>query len=234
MLLTGTNLYSGGTTIRAGTLIAGSPDNLTTSAYTGQAKAHSGTGNPGGANTAGALGKPQTYIVLGDTNTTASNSSPALIVGGAFTVDHPIVVSTNPTTGTYTIGGDTDNNAYFTSLVTLNQPLTITQAANTGGNALTFGGGFNSGGGSNTVTFAGPGSVVVTNTGMSDGGGKLAVNVSGGTVYLAAADTYSGLTTVAGGALYISTVIAGNGNSAPSESFMVNDGATFGVVNKGG
>ena len=207
MLLSGTNLYSGGTIISAGTIIAANGDNLTAQTLTGT----TGPGNAaGGANSAGALGKPGVVVTLGDTNTTASNASPALLIGGPFNVNHPITISTNPTTGIYTIGGRTDNNSSFSNLVTLNQPLTISQVANTGTNALTFKGGITSGAAStNKVTFAGPGNVVLTTTGISDGGGQLSVAVTGGTLFLNASNGYSGGTTVAGGTLAGNGIIGG-------------------------
>jgi len=123
-----------------------------------------------------------------------------LVIGGPFNVNHPITIATNPTTGTYKLGGSTDNNSSFSNLVTLNQPLTISQAANAGTNALTFKGGITSGvGATNKVTFVGPGNVVVTTTGISDGGGQLSVVVSGGSLILNASNSYSGGTTVANG-----------------------------------
>ena len=222
MLLSGTNLYSGGTIISAGTIIAGVGDNLTAQTLTGT----TGPGNAaGGANSAGALGKPGVVVTLGDTNTTPSNASPALVIGGPFNVNHPITIATNPTTGTYTLGGSTDNNSSFSNLVTLNQPLTISQAANTGTNALTFKGGITSGSAvTNKVTFVGPGNVLVTTTGISDGGGQLAVIVSGGSLILNATNSYSGGTSVTGGTLGGSGIIGGfvtnyaGGNLVPGKN----------------
>ena len=200
LLLSGTNLYSGGTIISAGTVIAGIADNLTAANSQGPGGTPTGgsTANPGGANSAGALGKPGSLVILGDTNTTLNGSSPTLLIGGAFTVNHPIIVSTNVTTGTYTIGGSTDNNSYFSNLVALNQPLTISQAANTGANALTFMGGIDSSNGLKAVTFAGPGNVIVTTIG---GSGTLAVKVTGGALYLNAVNAYSGGTTITNGGI---------------------------------
>jgi fibronectin-binding autotransporter adhesin len=198
MQLSGTNLYSGGTIISAGTIIAGNGDNMSPTNFTSNPP--TGPGNVGGANSAGALGKPLALVTLGDTNTTLNSASPTLLIGGAFNVNHPIIVSTNPTTGTYTIGGRTDNNSSFSNLVTLNQPLTISQAANVGANALILKGGINSGNGLQTVKFTGPGNMIVANTGMSDGSGQLAVAVTGGTLIVSATNSYSGGTAVTGGA----------------------------------
>jgi autotransporter-associated beta strand protein len=200
MLLAGLNFYDGGTVISGGTLVAGTTDNQNLPA--------GGGGYAGSANTAGAFGKPGTTITLGDANTTASNASPSLLIGGAFTVGHPVTIANHPTTGTYTLGGNTDNPAAFTNLITVNQPLTIMQAANASTNALTISGGMVSANGLQTLTFAGPGNVNVTTSAIANGSGQLAVNVTGGTLTLAAVNSYSGNTTVAGGWLQVNGSIA--------------------------
>jgi autotransporter-associated beta strand protein len=201
MLLSGLSFYDGGTVISAGTLIAGNADNQTIPSINGSAAQ---------VNLAGALGQPGTPVTLGDTNTTANNSSPALLIGGGFTVGHPITVANQATTGAYLLGGSTDNNAFFTNLVTVNQPLTITQAANAGGNALTFSGGITSAGGTQTLTFAGPGNVKVTGAPISNGSGTLGVNLTGGTLTLNTANIYGGATTVANGLLQVNGSVAGS------------------------
>ena len=219
MLLTGLNFYRGGTTVEAGTLEVGTTDNQALPAYT---TANGGTGNMfgGKANVAGALGLPGTAVILGDANTTLNNASPALLIAGAFTVGHPIVISNNATTGRYLLGGSTDNNAAFTNLITINQPLTISQVANAGANALTISGGIVSSNGSQTVTFAGPGNVMVTTTPLANGSGTLGVNVAGGDLFLTVAPTYTGTTTVngtldvtglAGGTLVLGGTLIGSG-----------------------
>ena len=189
LLLSGLNFYDGGTVVSAGTLIVGNADNQTIPVI---------NGSTAQANAAGALGKPGTVVTLGDANTTASNSSPALLIGGAYNVGHSISIANQATTGTYTIGGSTDNNAAFTNLITVNQPLTIAQAANAGGNALTISGGIVSGGGAQTLTFVGPGNVNVPLV-IGNGSGTLSVNVAGGKLLLNATNTYIGATTVING-----------------------------------
>jgi len=213
LLLSGLNFYDGGTVVSAGTLVAGNADNQNIPAINGSAVQ---------VNAAGALGKPGTPVTLGDANTTANNSSPALLIGGAFTVGHPITVANEATTGTYLLGGSTDNNAAFTNLVTVYQPLTIVQAANAGGNALTFSGGVTAAGGTPTLTFAGPGNVNVAPAPLANGSGQLAVNVTGGTLTLAAANTYTGSTTVAGGWLQV------NGSVAAGSAVTVGAGGVLG------
>jgi autotransporter-associated beta strand protein len=193
MLLTATNYYSGPTTISAGTLIAG-------------------TNSPSGA--LGALGAATTALSLGDTNTAINNSSAALLIGGPFTIGRTISVSTNPTTGMYVIGGSANTNSTFGGLITMNQPLTISQAATTGTNALTISGGITNIGVGDTLTLAGPGNVNVTK-GITDGGSGLVVNINGGTDIFSGLNNYGGGTTVANAALIVNGSLNGNltGNS---------------------
>ena len=146
----------------------------------------------------GAFGNATTAITLGDANTTANHSSPSLLIGGAFTVGRSVTVANQATTGTYTIGGSTDNNATFSGVISINQPLTITQVANTGTNALSLTSGISSANsGTYTLTFAGPGSINATSTAIiANGSGKVNVAVTGGTATLSATNTYTGTTTV--------------------------------------
>jgi len=217
MLLSGLNYYSGGTIVSAGTLVAGTTDDQ-------NLPSGGSSGFLGASDVAGAFGLPGTTIFLGDANTAGNNSSPSLMIGGAFTVDHPIVITNLATTGTYTIGGSTDNNATFLGAITVNEPLTISQAANSPGNALTIGGGVNSGGGLQTLTFAGPGNVNVTAP-IANGSGQVAVNVTGGSLTLDSANTYTGNTVIAGGTL----VLNGSGSIANTTNVTIAAGGTFDV-----
>ena len=201
MRLNSVNLYSGTTTVSAGTLVAGADA-------------------PNNAN--GAFGKSTTAITLGNTATTSGNASPSLMIGGAFTVSRPVTVAAQATSGTYTIGGSTDNNATFAGAITLNEPLTVSQTANTGGNALTISGGINSGGGPQTLTFSGPGNMQVTTTALSDGSGQLSVNLTGGMLTLNTANTYTGATTVTNGFLQV------NGSLAAGSTVSVGAGGQLG------
>lgn len=182
LTLTGTNTYTGLTTVSAGILVAG-------------------TNAPNAAN--GAFGNASTAVVLGNAATTTNNSSVSLLTGGAFTIGRAITVANQATTGTYTIGGNTDNNSTFSGLTTINQNLTVSQVANTGANALSITGGITSGNaGTKTVTFAGPGNINVGTTAISDGGGgTLALNVTGGKTTFNIANTYTGLTNITAGTL---------------------------------
>ncbi len=96
--LTGPNTYSGGTTVSAGTLIAGVSNATTVS---------------------GAFGPSVDGVTLGNAST--ANAAVALLNAG-FTVSNPITVSANSTAGGYTIGGsNTTGTANYTGNIALNQ-----------------------------------------------------------------------------------------------------------------
>jgi rhamnogalacturonan endolyase len=196
------NTFTGPVIVSGGTLVAGA-------------------NAPSGA--AGAFGNATSAITLGDANTVSSNASPALLIGGPFTVGRPILVTNLATTGTYMIGGGTDDNAAFSGAITVNQPLTIVAAAGSGLNALTISGGITAGSsGLKPLTLAGPGNVMVTATAISDGSGQVAVNVAGGTLTLAAANTYSGATTATHGLLQV------NGSLATGSAVTIGAGGVLG------
>jgi rhamnogalacturonan endolyase len=231
LLLSGLNYYSGGTIISAGTVVAGTTDNQSLPAQ--------GTFN-GAAGAAGALGRPGTTVFLGDANTAASNASPALLIGGPFTVAHPIIVTNLATSGTCMIGGSTDDNAIFSGAITVNQPLTIDEAVNADTNTLTINGGITAGtSGLKTLTFAGPGNMQVTTAAIANGSGQLAVNVIGGALTLAVANSYTGDTVVTNGFLQVNGSIAAGsvvtvgvggvlgGSGAISGPTTVRDGGTL-------
>jgi autotransporter-associated beta strand protein len=222
MLLSGLNFYSGGTIVSAGTLVAGTTDNQALPA--GGSAAYAGLGNA-----AGAFGSPISTITLGNANTTIINSSPSLLIGGAFAVNHPIVVANQVTTGTYTIGGSTNANASFGGTITLNQPLTVSQVANTAGNALTISNGITAGSGTPTVTFAGAGNINVTNAPIANGSGTLGVKVAGATVTLSTVNTYTGNTTISAGSLNLT-----GSASLTSPNIIVGGGAKFDVSGTAG
>ncbi|MCE9544250.1 MAG: autotransporter-associated beta strand repeat-containing protein [Planctomycetia bacterium] len=155
----------------------------------------------------GAFGSTTSAVVLGDAN--SGGNAISLLTGGAFTVERALTVA-NQGGGT-TIGGNTDNTSTFSGTVTLNKDLTVSQVATTGSNALQLSGGMSAGtAGTKTVTFAGPGTINVATTGISDGSGAVAVHVTGGTVKYSVANSYSGDTTISQGALKLgaSNVIA--------------------------
>ena len=108
-------------------------------------------------NSLGILGSSHGDIALGDAGTTTNNSSPSLIVGGQYTVAHPITIADRLTTGTYSLGGNTANTATFSGPVTMNQPLTFSQVS---GGALNVTGGIATN--DNALTFSGAGDIRVT------------------------------------------------------------------------
>jgi len=203
MVLSGMNFYDGGTTVSAGTIVAGTTDGQTIPV------AGTGTGVAGPfANAAGAFGKPGTTLTLGDANT--ASASPTVLIGGAYTVGHPITVANQGSGGTFAIGGSTDNNATFSGAITLNKNLSVSQVTTTSGHTLTLSGGITAGSGTPTVTFAGPGSITATTAALANGSGTLSVNIpSGGDLYLTFTPTYTGLTTV-NGTLDVSGLSGGN------------------------
>jgi fibronectin-binding autotransporter adhesin len=224
MVLSGLNFYDGGTTVSAGTLVAGTTDGQAIPATTG-ANALAAT-----ANAAGAFGKPATTLTLGDANTPVS-STPTVLIGGAYTVGHPITVASQAN-ATDTIGGSTDNNATFSGAITLNQGLTISQVANAGANTLTISGGIaGAGSGTKTLTFAGPGNMTVTTAVIANGtgGGNVAVNVTGGTLTLSTTgNTYTGNTTIGA-----SGILTGTGSLTGAGTVTVNGTLTPGSGSSG-
>jgi fibronectin-binding autotransporter adhesin len=168
------------------------------------------------------LGSSRARLTLGSAATTTNNWDASLLVDGAFEIVRPVLVNNNVTAGTYSIGGrSTSATATFSGLVTINQPLSVTQAS---GGTLNVTGGITAGNaGLKTVTFAGPGTINVNTTAISDGSGQLGVNVSGGAVTFANAQSYTGPTAVTGGTLLV------NGSTAAGSAVTVsNSGSILG------
>jgi autotransporter-associated beta strand protein len=132
------------------------------------------------ANFASALGSGSSSaaINLGDTS---GSRDAAVLINGAFTVSRGVTVQAG-STGTLTIGGNTNANAVFAGTVTLNRAVTVSGVAS-GSNATSFTGDIVGGQG---VTKAGAGVVIF-----------------GGT-----AKTYTGDTTVTAGTLLATANLA--------------------------
>jgi autotransporter-associated beta strand protein len=217
------NTYTGTTSISAGTLIAG-------------ANAPSGS--------AGAFGNAASAVTLGSAATTTNNSSPSLLIGGAFTVARPVTINNNATSGTYALGGSTTSTSTFSGAITMNQPVTFTQAAS--GTLNVTGGVTNVG--TNTLTFNNAGSVSAS--GAAIGGGTLSIVQSGsGTTTFGFANTYTGTTTINAGTIAVTgsgtlgtgSVALGGGtfdiSGATSSSYTLGSTQTLsgtGIVNANG
>jgi autotransporter-associated beta strand protein len=180
--LSGANIYTGTTTISAGTLIVGADVAVSTN---------------------GPLGNSAAAVILGDANTTVNNSSPQIVLNGAYTFARPITITDNATSGWYWVGANTDNNATYSGLITFSQPFSFWQAATSGSNKLTISGGVTGGkAGINQLFFDSPGAISVTSTAISDGLGKTdIVKNNTNTTILSVANTYTGVTYITGGSL---------------------------------
>ncbi|MGH6643119.1 MAG: beta strand repeat-containing protein, partial [Bradyrhizobium sp.] len=217
LVLSGVNTYQNQTLVSAGTLVAGG--NVPAGGVAGAF----GTG-------AGATATPGTTfytINLGDANTTANNASPTVLIGGNYTIARPISINNNATTGTYGIGGSTDNASTISGAITAAQSFRVTQVATTSTNALNITGGIAGAATAaiKTVNFANVGAVNVSTAAISDGagGGKIALSQTGaGTTTLSFANTFTGTTTVSAG-----TLVA---NASTGQAL----GATTGVTISGG
>ncbi len=195
LFLSGSNTFTGGTIVQAGTLVAG--------------VSNSGSSYGAFGPTNGSTGS----VSLGGVGSLSSGSlSVSVLTGGSFTVANPITATAGGT-GNLSIGGNTDNNSVFSGAITLNNNLTVSQVANAGSNSLSITGGITGGtAGPETVTFIGPGNVAVTTFPIADNGANtLSVSSTAGTTTLAATNTYSGSTLVSGGTLNVTGSIVNSG-----------------------
>ena len=174
LTLTGANSYAGSTTVRCGTLVAGTNSLDSTN---------------------GAFGNASSAIVLADASSAASDNV-SLLINGAFTVARAITVNSNNSSGTTTIGGNTANSSIFSGAIVLNKTLTVT--AVTGGTVnLT-----KSISGANTVNVAGAGtSNVVLNASTANQFAPTLFSVNSGKLSIGASDQIANATnlTVVGG-----------------------------------
>ena len=185
-----------------------------------------GTKTAGTLTFANANGGAGSIVLLGNGASgaaTATLSDASLLTGGAFALANPITVSsgTNVATGTayvLTLGGQTDNASTFSGAITLENNLTVSQAATTGTNALLLSGGISGTAagtgpagagtgpgntGTQVVTFAGPGAMKVSGA-IANGGGIVGVRVTAGTATFSTTNSYTGATNVDGGKLIFS------------------------------
>jgi autotransporter-associated beta strand protein len=202
LLLSGANSsYTGATTISAGTLLNG--------------------GNVA-VSTNGPFGNASTAISLGNAATTTNNSSVALLTNGAYTISRTITVANQSTTGTYTIGGNTDNSSTFSGAITYNKPVIVTQVATTGVNTLTISGGMTSSTAANAITFNNAGSVTISTTAIAAGTGTSVVKNNSGILSMNIANLYTGGTTLNAGTIGVGIV---SGLGAMAQPVVLNGGS---------
>ena len=215
--LSGANTYTGVTTVSAGALVAGTNSAVSTN---------------------GAFGNASSAIILGDANTTTNNSSPSLLIGGAFNVGRDITIANQTTSGTYTIGGNTADSSTFSGAIALNKNLTIT--AVTGG-TVNLTKSISNASGTNTVSITGAGtSNIVLNNASANQFAPTLFSVASGKLSLGASDQIANATNLAvgggtfnigtfsdtvGGVQLTSGSITGNGTLTSTSTFDVQSGS---------
>ena len=187
----------------------------------------------------GVLGLSTAAIVLGSGNingsdgTNATGASPTVLIGGAYTVANPISIANIATSGTYGLGGSTDNSATFAgNISTAGQNFTITQVATTGGHALTLGGNLASTvAGTTTVTFNNAGAVTVSGAVQTNGTDILALTKSNtGLLTLSGANTYTGATTINAGSVAVTGSLANTAVTVASGGTLLGTGTIAGAT----
>jgi autotransporter-associated beta strand protein len=176
-------------------------------AYTGATTVRSGSlivGANAFSGSPGALGSATSAVALGDASTLAADSI-ALLTSGPVTIGRSIAVGAQNTSGTTTLGGASAAASAITGNISLARNVNLAQVA---GGTATFGG-------------------VISGTGFGIAKTDL------GTVALAAANTYTGATTVNAGTLQLAV-----NNALPSASATTLNGGTLavtpGTTNAGG
>lgn len=186
LVLKGTSGYTGVTTVRAGTLVAG-------------ANALSGS--------AGAFGNASSAVVLADSSSAATDNV-ALLTNGAFTVGRAITVNSNNSSGTTTIGGTNAaaTTSVFSGAVTLNRDVTLTSLNS--GAVTDFTGVISEAGGARSVTINGgsnAGTVRISGANSYTG----TTTVSSGTLALGASNVFANSSNfVLGGATFAAGTFA--------------------------
>lgn len=200
--LSNTNTYTGSTTIRTGTLLAGG--NVT-------------------ASTDGVFGNAASAILLGDA-TSAATDNITLGIDGAFTIGRDITVNANNSTGlsTLTALNAAASTATYGGNVTIAKGVVL--ANGTAGAKTLFTGAISDGAGSFGVTINGPGTVEFGGAGVNayDGG----TTVTSGTLLLNRAaggnNTITGGVTINGGNL-----VLGANEQLPDTTVLTLSGGTF-------
>lgn len=200
--LSNTNTYTGNTTIRTGTLLAGG--NVT-------------------ASTDGVFGNSANAILLGDAVSLAADNI-VLGIDGAFTIARDVTVNANNSTGlsTLTALNAAATTATYSGNVTIAKGVVL--ANGTAGAKTLFTGSISDGAGSFGVTINGPGTVEFGGAGVNayDGG----TTVASGTLLLNRAaggnNTITGAVTISGG-----TLTLGANEQLPDTTVLTLSGGVF-------
>jgi fibronectin-binding autotransporter adhesin len=210
-VLSGSNSYSGATTVSAGLLAAGSD------ALSGQN---------------GAFGNAASAILVG--NTTASSTGTAgLLASAAVTIGRNVTVQSLGTGGAQTaiLGGSlTSGTAAFTGNITLSRAVTL-QAATGGTVDFSTGTWTTNNNGIAVGTTGNDGTVRIANALGGSGG----LTLNNGSLVLTASNAYSGGTTLNAGTLFFDRVTALNSSSGVSVaagSILDYTGATAGTLSR--
>jgi fibronectin-binding autotransporter adhesin len=179
------------------------------------------------------------FVVMDNRGNTATGNEEYNLTGGTLNLKSSWgIIARHPTTQPFNLNGGTIDNTSAGPTI-LDAPFTIGASGgtiDTSGQGLTVAG--NIGGAGNTLTFTGAGEVTLlpngkaTRDGLSDGlgttvidailaGGSNLVKAGTGATTLAAANTYTGTTTVSAGALIV------NGSTAAASAVTV---ATGGIL----
>lgn len=225
LILSGVNTYTGETKILAGTLVAGGDALATTVAAPVPGVFGTGTGAPGDAGVGAVAAHPEIEVGQG---TALATDNVALMIGGAFTIGRPVAITSNGA-ASYTVGGNTDNTATYSGLITSSVNFTVSQVATTGTNALHITGGI---AGTKTVTFNNIGAVEVSGTAIS-GGMRTVINGTGATTF-SGANTYTGDTTISADSSLLLKNSLALGGSALATSGIVFDSSVGGAFTFGG
>jgi fibronectin-binding autotransporter adhesin len=227
---TGTGLYNGVIGTTSGTVTKTGTGNWELSAantYTGVTTISGGTLMAGAAvavSTNGPFGNAASAVVMGTAATTTNNWSPTLLIDGAFTFARAITIANQSTSGVYSIGGNTDNNATFSGTITFSQPFSITQVATTSTNILTVSASITGGlAGTKNVTFDNVGAVTKITNAIANGTGTTAVIKSNsGTLTMGVANGYTGGTILNAGTINVNNTSA---LGTVAGTFVINGGA---------
>ena len=188
--------------------------NLQTSGFAGPVNLKAGT-----LSVAGDVGTATSTLQLGDPSV-AGGDNATLAFTASAALNSPLAVGIPNSFGTYNLNvSGTATTVLAPKLITLNQALTVNTTASSGTNGLLITGGITSGTPDfKILTFNNAGNVAISTNGISEGasGGQITLSKTGaGILALNAANTYTGTTTIDGGAILFGApnTIGGSGQS---------------------